>query len=151
MTFHTETPEQTRRLGLRLGRLLRGGDVVCLYGNLGSGKTTFTQGAAKGAGFRGRVVSPTFGLARQYRARRLTLYHLDLYRVGEDTGDIGLEEFLRDPRAACLIEWPEAAKAYLPPERLDARLSHRRSGGRTLTFKARGGRASRLLRGLSGR
>lgn len=147
MILETKTPDQTRRLGRKLGKLLRGGDVVCLFGNLGSGKTTLTQGVAAGAGFRGRVVSPTFGLARLYRAKGLTLYHLDLYRVGEDTADIGLEDFLGDPAGVCLIEWPEAAKDYLPRERLEARLSHRKEG-RRLAFKARGKRARELLRRL---
>ena len=78
MIVRTQEPEQTRALGVRLGRLLKGLDVVCLHGNLSSGKTTLTQGLARGAGFRGRVTSPTFGVARLYRGKRLTLHHLDL-------------------------------------------------------------------------
>jgi len=150
--FSTQTPEQTRRIGTRLGRLLRGLDLVCLYGTLGSGKTTLTQGLARGIGFRGRVTSPTFGLARVYPGRRLTLYHVDLYRVGAgETGDIGLEDFLGDPRAACVVEWPEAAANYYPRDRLEARLRHADRGrSRKLSFSARGPRSRELLRRLCG-
>ena len=150
MVVKTRTPEQTRALGARFGRLLKGLDVICLFGNLGSGKTTLTQGLARGAGFRGRVVSPTFGLARIYRGRRITLNHLDLYRVGVDeTGDIGLEDYLGDPRAACVIEWPQAAARYCPPDRVEVRLSHADGGeSRRLSFAAKGPRAREILRRL---
>lgn len=150
MVVKTRKPEQTRALGARLGRLLKGLDVVCLFGNLGSGKTTLTQGLARGAGFKGRVVSPTFGLARLYRGKRLTLHHLDLYRVGADeTGDIGLEDYLGDPGAACVIEWPAAAERYCPSDRLEARLSHADAGeSRRIAFSARGPRSRDLLRKL---
>ncbi len=145
MMVTTRTPEQTQSLGRRLGRLLKGLDVVCLFGNLGSGKTTLAKGIAAGAGFKGRVMSPTFGLARLYRGRRLALNHLDLYRVGAgETGDIGIEDFIHDPKAACVIEWPEAGAAYYPKDRLEVRLSHV-SSGRRLAFKALGRRSRELL------
>ena len=144
----TRTPEQTQALGRRLGRLLKGLDVVCLFGNLGSGKTTLTKGIAAGAGCRGRVMSPTFGLARFYRGRRLALNHLDLYRIAADeTGDIGIEDFIHDPKAACVIEWPEAGASYYPKDRLEVRLAHV-DGGRRLAFKALGRRSRELLAGL---
>jgi tRNA threonylcarbamoyladenosine biosynthesis protein TsaE len=145
MRLTTHSPEETQSLGRRLGRLLKGLDVVCLYGNLGSGKTTLTRGIAAGAGFKGRVMSPTFGLARLYRGRRLSLNHLDLYRVAaNETGDIGIEDFLHDPKAACVIEWPEAGAAYYPKDRLEVRL--RQAGeGRKLAFKALGRRSRELL------
>lgn len=138
-------------MGLRLGRLLRGLDVVCLYGDLGSGKTTMTKGIAAGAGFTGAVTSPTFGLARVYRGRRLTLNHLDLYRINDsETGDVGIEDYLHDPRAACVIEWPGAGAAYYPKDRLEVRLKHA-AGGRRLAFRALGKRSRELLSGLKAR
>lgn len=149
MTFITRSPEETQALGLRLGRRLKGLDVVCLYGELGSGKTTLTKGIVRGAGCKGRVMSPTFGLARLYRGKRLSLNHLDLYRVASnDTGDIGIEDFLHDPKAACVIEWPEAAAAYYPKDRLEVRLAHQ-DRARKLVFKALGRRARALLKELS--
>lgn len=138
-------------LGCKLGRLLRGLDVVCLHGDLGSGKTTLTKGIARGAGFRGGVNSPTFGLARVYRAKRLSIYHLDLYRVDAgQTGDIGIEDFLADPRGFCVVEWPEAAKAYYPADRLDVRLGHARGGrARRIAFSTTGPRSRAVVRALS--
>lgn len=151
MVLKTRRPEETRKLGERLGRALRGLDVLCLRGDLGSGKTTFTQGLARGAGYKGRAVSPTFVLAKVYRAKALNLYHLDLYRLAPGvTGDVGIEEYVSDPKAACIIEWPEAGAAYYPKERLE--VSFTRGKGeedRTLSFKAKGARSRELLRKLS--
>ncbi|MDE2040112.1 MAG: tRNA (adenosine(37)-N6)-threonylcarbamoyltransferase complex ATPase subunit type 1 TsaE [Elusimicrobia bacterium] len=135
-------------LGRRLGRKLRGLDVVCLEGELGAGKTTMTKGIAAALGFRGRVASPTFALAREYRGRRWTIHHVDLYRVSRrETGDIGLEEFLSDPRGVCVIEWPEAGLDYLPKDRLLVRLRPRR-GGRLVSLRGLGPRSRRLAAGL---
>jgi len=148
MTLTTKSEAQTLALGRRLGRLLKGWDVVCLYGDLGSGKTTLTRGLAKGAGSRARVASPTFSLARVYRSPRWTIYHLDLYRVAADqTRDIGLEEFVSDERGICVVEWPQAGEAFYPQDRLEVRLEHLRAG-RRLRFAGRGPRSRELVRRL---
>lgn len=121
----TSSPEETRALGRSLAKKLKGGDCLCLIGDLGSGKTTFVQGLAEGLGCKARAVSPTFVLAKQYRGKRLTLHHLDLYRVApEATGDIGLEEFLRDDAAVCAVEWPQAGLDFFPQDRLEVRFEH---------------------------
>lgn len=144
----TANEAQTQALGRRLGRLLKGWDVVCLYGELGSGKTTLTRGLAWGAGSRNRVASPSFGLARIYRGRRWLIYHVDLYRVAADeTRDIGLDEFVSDPRGICVVEWPESGEAYYPADRLEVRLSHVRDG-RKLRFLARGPRSRAMVKSL---
>ena len=150
MTVVTDSEARTLALGRRLGRLLRGLDVVCLHGELGSGKTTLTKGLAHGAGFKGRVVSPTFGLARVYRGRKATIYHLDLYRVSADqTGDIGIEEFVSDPRGFCVVEWPKAGEAYYPDDRLEVKLSYARRGrARKIVFSAAGPRSREIVEGL---
>ena len=149
MKIRTRSAEETRRLGLALGARLQALDLLCLYGTLGAGKTTFVQGLAKGMGFKGRVMSPTFGIARMYRAPKLILHHVDLYRVdAHHTGDIGLEELVRDPSAACVIEWPDAGLPYLPKDRLELRLSLSPAGGRALALKALGKRSKKLLAGL---
>ncbi|MBI4422228.1 MAG: tRNA (adenosine(37)-N6)-threonylcarbamoyltransferase complex ATPase subunit type 1 TsaE [Elusimicrobia bacterium] len=146
----TASPEETRRLAARLGAAAQPGDVVSLRGPLGSGKTTFVQGFARGAGFKGPVVSPSFGLARRYRAGRRLLHHLDLYRLaGRDLPNLGLEEYFDDPAGICLVEWPEVAEAALPADRLEVRLEHLGEEERRLRFEGRGPRAQRLLRALS--
>ncbi|MBI4349376.1 MAG: tRNA (adenosine(37)-N6)-threonylcarbamoyltransferase complex ATPase subunit type 1 TsaE [Elusimicrobia bacterium] len=144
-----DTEARTRALGAALGSSAVPGDVLALSGPLGSGKTTFVQGFARGAGFRGAVVSPSFGLARRYRAPTKTIHHLDLYRLADkDLPNLGLEEYFDDPRGVCLVEWPEIAAKALPPDRLEIRFDHAGERRRKLAFRALGGRARRLLRSL---
>jgi tRNA threonylcarbamoyladenosine biosynthesis protein TsaE len=121
--------EETIRLGEILGRSLRAGDVVLLYGDLGAGKTTLVRGLARGIGYRGRVRSPTFALAHVYRGKRLNLHHLDLYRLKEGQAEeLGLDELLHDPRGAVVVEWPQAAR--WPKRRIEVRLAHAKGGRR---------------------
>ena len=136
---------ETIALGERLGRGLKPGAVVLLRGELGAGKTTLARGLARGAGFKGRVSSPTFALAHAYRGKSLTVHHLDLYRVarGRDS-ELGLDELLADPRGAVVVEWPDAAGGTWPKDRLEVTLSHA-AGGRRLAMKAKGPIARKIL------
>src|SRR5512145_2289249 len=82
MDFFSRSPEQTRRIGTRLGEVLQAGDVICLQGDLGAGKTTFVQGVAQGWGSRDAVSSPTFILVNMYRREdEVHLFHMDAYRL----------------------------------------------------------------------
>ena len=131
MRLATAAEAETIRLGELIGRSLRAGDLVLLYGELGAGKTTLVRGLARGVGFRGRVTSPTYALAHVYRGKRLILHHLDLYRLKEgETGELGLDELMNDPRGAVVVEWPQAAR--WPKSRVEIRLAHAK-GGRTIT------------------
>jgi tRNA threonylcarbamoyladenosine biosynthesis protein TsaE len=113
----------TRSIGAELAPFLRGGDVIALTGELGAGKTTFTQGVAKGLGFDGTVVSPTFTLVREYRGGRLPVVHADVYRLDrvQDVLDLGLDELAED--GVLLVEWGDAVEGLLPPAHLIAELS----------------------------
>src|SRR5471030_524953 len=123
MRLSTAAEGETIRLGELIGRSLRAGDVVLLYGELGAGKTTMVRGLARGVGYRGRVSSPTFALAHVYRGKRLTLHHLDLYRLKKgETDELGLDELLNDPRGAVVVEWPQIAR--WPKKRVEVRLAH---------------------------
>jgi tRNA threonylcarbamoyladenosine biosynthesis protein TsaE len=127
----------TVAFGEALGRGLKAGDLVLLYGELGAGKTTLVRGLARGVGYRGRVTSPTFALAHVYRGRRLTLHHLDLYRLHDgDVGELGLDELLADPRGAVVVEWPQAAPSW-PRRRVEVRLAHAKAGRRIQVRDAR--------------
>ncbi|MHB2026423.1 MAG: tRNA (adenosine(37)-N6)-threonylcarbamoyltransferase complex ATPase subunit type 1 TsaE [Elusimicrobiota bacterium] len=138
-------PAQTLILGSRLGKILRGGDVALLSGDLGSGKTALAQGIARGLGFLGYVSSPTFALIQSYRAGRWTMHHMDLYRItAEEAGDIGLEECLGDPRGFCVIEWPEAGKNYYPDDGLLISI-RQRGRGRLFGLKAIGQRGLQII------
>jgi tRNA threonylcarbamoyladenosine biosynthesis protein TsaE len=117
--------EQTRRYGARLGRYVEPGSVIALVGELGSGKTCLTQGIAEGLavpdGY--TVTSPTFAIINEYPGR-LTLYHVDLYRIIEtsELEETGLEEMLTGD-GVTVIEWADKLPEVLPPQRLDAHIS----------------------------
>ena len=114
--FITRSPEETRKLGLILGKVLFAGDVLALSGELGAGKTCFIQGVARGLGVEERyLVSPSFVIMRQYRGR-LPFYHIDLYRLSseEQIDGLGLEEFL-EGEGVSAVEWAERAPRLFPP------------------------------------
>jgi tRNA threonylcarbamoyladenosine biosynthesis protein TsaE len=139
--------EQTRRLGAHLGKLLSPGDVVLLEGEFGSGKTTFTQGIARGLGLDSRYVnSPTFTLINEYKGGRHHLAHIDLYRLQgiSDIATLGLDDYL-EGRGVTVIEWPGEAAPWLPEERLSIQFSHLNETKRTLRFYATGPHYAQLL------
>jgi len=113
--FEVNSVEETWALARQLAAELKPGDVVCLEGDLGAGKTTFTQGLAAALGVTGRVTSPTFCLVQEHRGRTL-LVHMDLYRLhGEDDVlAIGWEDYLAEG-AILVVEWPERAGSLIPP------------------------------------
>lgn len=155
-TITTQAAAATRALGVRLGRLLRAGDLLRLQGDLGAGKTTFVQGVVAGMGGTGRVTSPTFTLVNEYStAKGLTVYHMDAYRLGlADSGEqvvdtLGLDDLL-EGESVLLVEWSEHVAALLPAEGLTVRFDYGADEDtRTLTFAARGPRATELLRALA--
>jgi tRNA threonylcarbamoyladenosine biosynthesis protein TsaE len=139
--FFSRSPEQTRRLGMRLGALLRPGDLVCLQGNLGAGKTTLVQGLAQGWGAMDAVSSPTFVLVNAYRRPDSTqLFHFDAYRVDSlgEAEELDIDAYLS--QGPLVIEWPERVEAILPAERLWAWLEYESEEHRTLRFVACGKR-----------
>jgi tRNA threonylcarbamoyladenosine biosynthesis protein TsaE len=144
----SHSAEQTRRLGVRLGEMLTSGDLICLSGDLGSGKTTLTQGIARGWGTFDAVTSPTFVLINQYRrADGLDLLHFDAFRIGDaaEAADMGLGDLL-DGEAPMIIEWAERVAPLLPGERLQVKLSWAGDERRNIIMTAAGLRYERMLR-----
>ncbi len=137
--------EQTRRIGARLAALLRAGDVLLLEGQLGAGKTAFTQGVAAGLGIHDYVNSPTFVLVNEYPGT-LPLYHIDLYRLDDPRQaiDIGIEDYIGGD-GVTVIEWPERGGEFMPEERLLIRLTYLSETKRTLRISAAGRRYTTLL------
>ncbi len=147
LDFQSHSPEQTNRIGVRLGELLDLSDLVCLAGDLGSGKTTLAKGIARGWGSLDVVTSPSFILVNQYRRPdQQILYHVDAFRMEgvEDAYLIGLHELIED-KAPILLEWPERIAAMLPSERLWVTLRWVDELHRGLQIEAHGLRYERML------
>lgn len=121
MELISSSPEETQKIGIAIGRLLTAGDVVCLYGDLGSGKTCLAQGIIKGLDVASDkyLRSPTFTLINQYKGR-MPVCHLDLYRMGniEEIENIGIEEYFSGDEVV-IIEWAEKLERLLPEKRID--------------------------------
>ena len=117
MTIETFTPEETFELGMKLGTEAKAGEIYCLNGDLGVGKTVFTQGFAKGLGIDEAVNSPTFTIIQEYDEGRLPLYHFDVYRIGnpEEMYEIGYEDYFYG-QGVCLIEWAKLIEELIPDE-----------------------------------
>lgn len=149
LEFISRSPEQTRRIGIRLGALLQTGDVICLQGDLGAGKTTFTQGIAQGWGSLDSVSSPTFILVNQYRrADAEKIFHFDTYRLDSipEAEELDLDNYLNE--GALIIEWAERLGNLIPTEHLWINLEHVAEEQRQLNFQAHGKRYDDLLNNI---
>ncbi len=146
LEFFSHSPEQTRRVGMKLGSLLARGDLVCLSGDLGSGKTTLMQGIAQGWGSLDKVSSPTFVLVNIYRrSDGQNLYHMDTYRMAaaEEAEDLDMDMMLES--GALVIEWAERIQAVLPKDCLWINLMWIADEQREMRLQARGARNELLL------
>jgi tRNA threonylcarbamoyladenosine biosynthesis protein TsaE len=146
LEFFSRSPEQTRRVGMRIGALLKPGDLVCLQGDLGAGKTTLVQGLAQGWGSLDAVSSPTFVLVNQYRrSEKERLFHLDTYRIDSnpEAEELDLDTMLA--QGALVIEWPERVQAILPFDRLWIKLDYIDDQHRQMTLCAFGKHYERML------
>jgi tRNA threonylcarbamoyladenosine biosynthesis protein TsaE len=142
----SHTAEQTTHLGQSLARYLERGDILCLFGDLGSGKTTFVKGLAKGMGIKpDQVSSPTFVLMNAYESK-LPLYHFDFYRLesNAEISGIGYDEFLYG-HGVSVIEWAERFGTLAPKESLNLRFTHQGEDQRLIEFSAQGKHYEDLL------
>jgi tRNA threonylcarbamoyladenosine biosynthesis protein TsaE len=146
----SQSPTDTRALAARLGARLAPGDLVALRGELGAGKTEFVRGLARGLGVpKDSVASPSFALAYEYQGR-LTLVHLDLYRLSELSPEFlpDLEEYLGGPQVTA-VEWAERLGNLLPPEHLEVALAITGAEEREITLTGHGPRGEELLAALT--
>lgn len=140
--------DETRQFAERLAGFLRPGDALCLTGDLGAGKTTFTRYLTAALGSPSPVSSPTFTLIHEYDGGRLPIYHADAYRLRgpEDAEGTGLEEYLMRGDGVLVVEWPERIAGILPPERLEIGLIEANDGepgeARRVTLTPHGSRWS---------
>lgn len=138
MEIVTKSAQETFEIGKKLAVSLKSGGIVALYGELGSGKTTFVQGLLKGLGVKKRVISPTFVFVREHRHKLTRIYHVDLYRINfpVDAKGLGLEEILADSRNIVLIEWAEKIKSILPKKRIDVFFKYIEENTREIYFNS---------------
>jgi tRNA threonylcarbamoyladenosine biosynthesis protein TsaE len=144
----SNAPEQTQELGKSLAGLLCAGDNIILNGNLGSGKTLFTKGIASGLGVKRPeyVNSPSFVIAKEYKGRRIRLYHFDLYRL-DDLSDIeylGVKDYLNG-EGVVVIEWAERMRKLLPQEYLDINIGITGKSKRRFILEAHGKRYDNII------
>ena len=117
MIFESDSAKDTFAFGQKLGREAVPGEIICLDGDLGVGKTVFTQGFAAGLGIDDYVNSPTFNIVKEYEGGRLPLYHFDVYRIGDpsEMEEIGYEDYFYG-QGVSIIEWPGQIEELLPKE-----------------------------------
>lgn len=152
LDFISHSPEQTRRVGVRLGRHARPGDCFLLSGPFGAGKTLLTQGIAAGLEIADRVTSPSFTLVNEYAGRTaggaaVRLYHVDLYRLETEAEvrSVGLDDLLDDPEGIAAVEWPDRLGGRGARDHLLIVLSPVSETKRRLTLTPAGARYAALL------
>ena len=130
MVFEINSVEQTTQLGINLGRLLNAGDIVCLTGDLGTGKTHITKGIATGLNIDDNITSPTFTIVNEYDSGRLKLNHFDVYRVSDpdEVYAIGFDDYIFSD-AVSVIEWANYIEEILPKDLLHIRIEKDLSKG----------------------
>lgn len=123
MVFESTSSQMTFEFAKKIGENLKSGDVLCLDGDLGVGKTVFTKGVAAGLGIKDDVSSPTFTLIQEYYGGRLPLYHFDVYRIDGpwDMDDLGYEEYFYG-EGVCLVEWGSMIKELFPENTIYVRI-----------------------------
>ena len=140
MTFHSASPDQTRRLGFRLAQQLRPGDVLILRGDMGAGKSELTRGVARGLGIEGYLPSPSFTIMQMYETGRLPLYHFDWYRLEseEELYELSMDEYLYGSGVA-VVEWPSMAEDAVPETHLELSLTPGGDDERIIEIRPVGG------------
>lgn len=123
MIIETNSPKETKELGKKMAERAKPGDVFTLVGDLGVGKTVFTQGIAEGLGIDEPVNSPTFTIVQEYESGRMPFYHFDVYRIGdpEEMDEIGFDDYIYGD-GLCLIEWADLIEEILPEKRVAIRI-----------------------------
>lgn len=148
MNFITNTVEETIELGKKIGRSLNPGDIVCIDGDLGSGKTHLTKGIALGLGIYEHITSPTFNIVNEYEGR-IKLYHFDVYRVNDpdEIAAIGFDEYIFSD-AASVIEWSDYIKELIPDDHIQINIVNESETRRNINIRFFGKRYDNIKEAL---
>jgi tRNA threonylcarbamoyladenosine biosynthesis protein TsaE len=146
--FHTISSAQTAKLAEMFAENLKNKTVILLRGNLGSGKTTFAQGFAKGLGIEEIVNSPTFNIVKVYSYGKNNLYHIDAYRLEDNQKDIGLSEYINSP-GSVIIEWPEFVSSIIPKNNISIEIINDGEDKRTINVEANGELETSIVMGVN--
>jgi len=149
LEIRLEGLEETKELGIKLGNILKSGDIVCLNGELGAGKTTLTKSIGLGLGVTDYITSPTFALINEYNGR-VPVYHFDVYRLEnvEEIYDLGFDEYFYG-KGVCIIEWAEKIERLLPKERVILDIEKGKAlDERIINIKGSGNRYIEILKEL---
>ncbi|WIV12005.1 tRNA (adenosine(37)-N6)-threonylcarbamoyltransferase complex ATPase subunit type 1 TsaE [Proteiniborus sp. MB09-C3] len=150
LKINVDDIKETEKLGYTLGKLLTGGEIICMNGDLGAGKTTMTQSIAKGLDVEDYVTSPTFTIINEYKGR-CPLYHFDVYRINDvdEMYDLGYEEYFYSDGVS-IIEWANIIKEILPKERLDIMINKKDNiEGREIIIAGNGEKYINIIKLLS--
>ena len=140
----THSMEETLEIAQNIESEKFAGMVICLYGELGSGKTMFVKGFATGLGIEGTITSPTFNIVKEYLDGEAPLYHMDVYRLNESSDSVGIEDYF-DKDGVCIIEWADLIEDKLPEERLDITFKVIDENTRVLKFAPHGERYENIV------
>jgi len=144
ITLITQNKDETLKLGKTFGEYIFVKGVITLEGELGAGKTTFSQGFAKGLGINDVINSPTFNIIKCHFKGRIPFYHIDAYRLEDVVQDLGFEEYI-DGDGVCLIEWPKFIEKEIPEERIHIYISQINEESRRFVISAEGDKYVKLL------
>ena len=133
----TKCEEETMEIAQNLESEKFSNMIICLIGDLGSGKTIFTKGFAMALGIEENITSPTFNIIKEYSGGEMNLYHMDLYRLNGDIKNLGIEEYF-EKDGVVIIEWADMIRDYLPEERLDIKFRVIDEDTRVLIFQPHG-------------
>ena len=133
MEILSNNAEETGKIGLEIGKQLKGGEVIALTGDLGAGKTTLVKAIAKGLEIDKNILSPTFTIVREYEGR-LKLYHFDFYRLSseDELYEIGFSEYINNEHAVTIIEWADMFENVLPEDRMNIQIEYNGEDSRIL-------------------
>lgn len=148
--FISNSPKDTEKLGYKLGKALKSGDILCLLGDLGAGKTALTKAIAKGLGIDDYVTSPTFTIINEYNGR-LPLYHFDVYRLMsiDELYDLGYEEYFYS-NGITIIEWADKIEEILPEDTINIHINRTlNQNEREIIFTGKGKRFNQIIKELN--